>query len=98
MFDERVMIVENKHGCKVVWLPVCIVCLVLPFWNIFISCLRHHITQYAQRSNSTTTTHACTDDNILSFKSFPNKSLPTNTIYHLNCQAIQILVQMFLLF
>ena len=77
---------------------VCIVSLVFPFWNIFMSCLRHHITQYAQRSNSATTAHACTDDNILSFKSFPNKSLPTNTIYHLNCQAIQILVQMFLLF
>ena len=44
MFDERVMIVENKHGCKIVWLAVCFVCLIFPFWNIFMSCLRHHNT------------------------------------------------------
>ena len=54
-------------GSKDVWLPVCIVCLVLPFWDIFIFCLRHQVTQCELRSISTTTAHAMVKQQSIQF-------------------------------
>ena len=98
MFDERVMIVENKPGCKIVWLAVCIVCLIFPFWNI--SCPVWGTTLLNIHNGATVLPQhmQCTGDNMLNFKSYPINTFPSNTIYHLNCKAIQMLAQMFLLF